>query len=101
MLKVKADGAEHAVSGHAYYDTAMVKVLSTTLTGKFTNHLGAKTVTGEVVEKRVAPGPPGSHAVSGSWLQQHAAGNEAMRSCARSPASATQCDFLCSGNSRQ
>src|SRR5215831_13249044 len=25
-LKVKADGAEHKVSGHAYYDTAMVKV---------------------------------------------------------------------------
>jgi len=25
-LKVKADGAEHKVSGHAYYDTVMVKV---------------------------------------------------------------------------
>jgi hypothetical protein len=25
-LKVKADGADHKVSGHAYYDTAMVKV---------------------------------------------------------------------------
>ena len=25
-LEVKADGAEHKVSGHAYYDTVMVKV---------------------------------------------------------------------------
>ena len=25
-LKVKADGAEHKVSGHAYYDTVMVKI---------------------------------------------------------------------------
>src|SRR5260370_36485082 len=29
-LKVKADGAEHKVTGHAYYDTAMVKVISPT-----------------------------------------------------------------------
>jgi hypothetical protein len=104
-LKVKADGVEHPVSGHAYYDTAMVKILSpksdeivlkqggkefaritetvsadgTTLTGKFTNHVGTRVVTGEIVEKRTAAGPPGSHAVSGSWLQQHVAGNETMR----------------------
>jgi uncharacterized protein (DUF2141 family) len=104
-LKVKADGVEHAVAGHAYYDTAMVKVVSPssdeivlkqggkefaritetvsadgkTLTQKFTNHVGAKVVTGETVEKRTAAGPPGSHAVSGSWLQQHVAGNETMR----------------------
>ena len=104
-LKVKADGVEHAVTGHSYYDTAMVKILSpksleivlkqggkqfatitetvsadgTTLTEKFTNHIGAKVITGERVEKRVAAGPPGSHAVSGSWMQQHVAGNETMR----------------------
>jgi hypothetical protein len=104
-LKVKADGAEHPVTGHAYYDTAMVKVISptsdeivlkqggkefarinetvsadgTTLTGKFTNHVGAKVITGEVIEKRIAAGPPGSHAISGSWQQQHLTGNEVMR----------------------
>ena len=104
-LKVKADGAAHKVTGHAYYDTAMVKVISptsdeivlkqgdkefaritetvsadgATLTGRFTNHVGAKVVTGEVVEKRVASGPPGSHAVSGSWQQEQLKGNETMR----------------------
>ena len=104
-LKVKADGAEHPVTGHAYYDTAMVKVTSPTsdeivlkqggkefariietvsadgmtLTGKFKNHVGAKVITGEVVAKRVAGGPPGSHAISGSWQQQHLTGNEVMR----------------------
>ena len=104
-LKVKADGAEHKVTGHAYYDTAMVKVISATsdeivlkqgdkefarmtetvsadgatLTGRFTNHVGAKVVTGEVVEKRVASGPAGSHAVSGSWLQEQLKGNETLR----------------------
>jgi hypothetical protein len=104
-LKVKADGVEHKVTGHSYYDTATVKVISptadeivlsqggkefarisetvsadgATLTIKFTNHVGEKTVTGEVVEKRVAGGPPGSHAVSGSWQQQQLKGNETMR----------------------
>src|SRR5205814_9221559 len=29
-LKVKADGAEHQVTGHSYYDTAMVKITSPT-----------------------------------------------------------------------
>ena len=104
-LKVKADGVAHKVTGHAYYDTAMVKVTSpnsdeivlkhadkefariaetvsadgTTLTSRFTNHVGEKVVTGEVVEKRIASGPPGSHAVSGSWQQQGLKGNDALR----------------------
>ena len=104
-LKVKADGAEHKVTGHAYYDTAMVKVISptsdeiilkqggkefarisetvsadgTTLTGKFTNHVGAKVITGEVTEKRIASGPPGSHAISGSWQQGQLKGDDTMR----------------------
>jgi hypothetical protein len=94
-LKVKADGAEHKVSGHAYYDTVMVKVTGpnsdeqllkqgdkpfvrivetvsadgNTLTDKITNYTGAQPVTIEVTEKRVAPGPAGSHPVSGSWQQ--------------------------------
>ena len=104
-LKVKADGADHAVTGHAYYDTAMVKVTGpnademvlkhggkefahvsetvssdgTTLTSKFTQYVGDKTVTGEVTEKRIAAGPAGSHAVSGSWQAQQVQGNDAMR----------------------
>jgi len=104
-LKVKADGAEHQVTGHSYYDTAMVKITSptsdegvlkqggkeairftdtvsadgTTLTSKFTNHIGDKVVTGELVEKRLASGPPGSHPVSGSWQQQQFKGNDALR----------------------
>jgi hypothetical protein len=104
-LKVKADGVEHQVTGHAYYDTAMVKVTGpnsdevvlkqggkeiarfsdtisadgATLTTRFTNHAGEQVVNGEVIEKRIASGPPGSHAVSGSWQQQQLKGNETMR----------------------
>ena len=95
-LKVKADGAEHKVRGHAYYDTAMVKVTGPnsdeqvlkqgdktfaridetvsadgkTLTSKVTNYAGEHPVTLEVKEKRIAPGPAGSHPVSGSWQQE-------------------------------
>jgi len=104
-LKVKADGAEHKVSGHAYYDTAMVKVTGpnsdeqllkqggkpfvhivetvsadgNTLTDKITNYAGAQPVTIEVTEKRVAPGPAGSHPVSGSWQQDVFKGDETAR----------------------
>jgi hypothetical protein len=104
-LKVKADGAEHKVSGHAYYDTAIVKVTGpnsdeivlkqgskefahiietvstdgTTLTSKFTNHVGEQAVTAEMTERRVASGPTGSHPVSGSWQQQQQEGNDALR----------------------
>ena len=104
-LKVKADGADHKVSGHAYYDTAMVKVTGPnsdeivlkqgdkefakvsetvsadgkTLTSKFSNHVGAKVVTGEVTETRTASGPAGSHPVSGSWQQNRLKGDETLR----------------------
>jgi hypothetical protein len=104
-LKVKADGADHKVDGHAYYDTAMVKVTgpnsdeivlkqgsrefahiietvsadATTLTSKFTNHAGQQIVTGEVTEKRLAAGPTGSHPISGSWQQQQFEASDAMR----------------------
>src|SRR5262249_27887003 len=70
-LKVKADGAEHKVDGHAYYDSAIVKVTGpnsdeiilkqggrefahliesvsadgTKLNSRFTNHAGQQTVT--------------------------------------------------------
>jgi hypothetical protein len=105
-LKVPADGAWHKVTGHAYYDEIMVKVLSpnsieitqrlagktagvntmtlsadgNTLSGKFTGYQGAEPVTGTYSEKRVAAGPAGAHAISGSWLQdQMSAGNDALR----------------------
>jgi hypothetical protein len=104
-LKVKADGAVHQVSGHAYYDAVSVRVVSPTtvdatlmqggkvfvrmtetvsadgktLTTKFTNHSGQKVMTGETTAMRVANGPSGSHAISGSWQQQQAQGNDALR----------------------
>src|SRR5580658_5518900 len=72
---VKADGAEHRVSGQAYFDTVKVKVTGpssaeivlkqgskelvrfsdtvsadgTTLTSKVTNHVGAQTVTDKLI----------------------------------------------------
>ena len=104
-LKVKADGAEHKVSGHAYYDTTSVKVTGrnsdeqvlkqgdksiariveavsadgNTLTQKITSYAGAQPVTLELTEKRVAPGPAGSHPVSGSWQQAAFKGDETAR----------------------
>jgi hypothetical protein len=104
-LKVKADGADHKVSGHPYYDAAMVKVTGPasdeivlkqgdkefahitesvsadgkTLTSKFTNHVGEQTITGVTTEQRVASGPAGSHPVSGSWQQDQIQANDAMR----------------------
>ncbi len=39
------------------------------LTVKFTNDYGDKPATGTFTEKRVAAGAAGSHAISGSWLQ--------------------------------
>lgn len=99
---VKADGAEHRVSGQAYFDTAKVKVTGpssaeivlkqgskefvrfsdmvsadgTTLTSKVTNHVGEKTVTDNLIAKRVSAAPENSHPLSGAWQeQQHVGGN--------------------------
>jgi hypothetical protein len=102
-LKVKADGADHAVTGHAYYDSVTVKVLNPntieityhrggkvssretdtvsadgkTYTAKFVNYDGTKEVNGSVIEKRVAAGPAGAHAISGEWLQDQLSANDA------------------------
>ena len=100
---VKADGAEHKVTGQAYFDTVEVKVTGpnsaeivlkrgskelvrfsdtvsadgTTLTSKVTNHVGAQTETDEFTAKRVAAAPADSHPLSGSWVeQQHVAGEQ-------------------------
>lgn len=94
-VKVKADGAMHKVAGHPYYDELAVRVISptsleltqkkagkvmgsvtytlsadgNTLTGKFTDHSGAKTVNGAFTDTRVAAAGAGAHAASGSWQQ--------------------------------
>jgi hypothetical protein len=96
-VKVAADGQDHSVSGNPYFDVLNVAVLDertilktakkggkSLLTSKFsvsadgasattdftdsTATSGAP-VTGSVTFRRVASGPPGSHAVSGSWVQ--------------------------------
>ena len=92
-VSVKADGADQKVTGHPYFDTIAVKVVNAssveiiqkkdgkvmykdtatvssdgkTLTDKFTDTTGTQPVTGEVTSARVAAGPAGSHALSGSW----------------------------------
>jgi hypothetical protein len=108
-LTVKADGMDHAVTGHAYYDSVTVKVINPTTveityhragkvtgtetdtvsadgksySGKFVNYDGAKETTGSFTEKRVSGGPAGSHAISGEWLQdQLTAANEAATTVA-------------------
>ena len=94
--KVKADGTDQAVTGHPYYDTVAIKVVNdhevdetdkkggkvvatstTTISadGKtamfsFTDASdtnGGPPVTGKGTSVLVAPGPAGSHKVSGSW----------------------------------
>ncbi|MFY9531845.1 MAG: hypothetical protein WBC04_11205 [Candidatus Acidiferrales bacterium] len=92
---VKADGQDQKVSGHPYYDTVSIKVVDdrtieetdkkngktvatsktwvspdgNTLTFEFSNSsaTNADPVTGKGEETRVAKGPAGSHAISGSW----------------------------------
>jgi hypothetical protein len=95
-IKIKADGADHAVTGHPYFDTVAITVVNdheiqetdkksgvvvTTSTStvspdgnsiefSFTdsgNTNGGPPVTGKGRSTRVANGPSGSHAVSGSW----------------------------------
>jgi hypothetical protein len=95
-VDVKADGADHPVSGHPYYDSVSIKVLDdrtieevdkkngkTVATTKTTvspdgktatiefsdsSNTNAAPITGNVSVTRVAKGPAGSHAISGSWV---------------------------------
>lgn len=94
-VDVKADGQDQKVSGHPYYDTVSIKVVDdrnieeidkkngkivttsktslsadgNTLMFEFSDssNTNAAPVTGKGEETRVAKGPAGSHAVSGSW----------------------------------
>jgi hypothetical protein len=94
--KIKADGTDEAVSGHPYFDAVAIKVVSdheieetdkksgkvvSTSTStvssdgktlRFTfsdssNTNGGAPVTGKGEAERVAKGPSGSNAISGSW----------------------------------
>ena len=92
-IKVKADGTDQPVKGHAAYDTAAVKSAGAdsfdvtvkkagktmgtsnysvsadgkTLTQKWTDQSGTETASGENLYARVGPAPAGAHAASGSW----------------------------------
>ncbi len=92
-FKVKADGKDQRVAGYDYFDTIAVQitdpasvdmiyklagtVISTrnlnvsrddnTLAAHFADHSGPKTVSSDLMYKRLAPGPKGSHAISGTW----------------------------------
>jgi hypothetical protein len=94
-VTLAADGAYHPVANHAYYDEESVKAvddktvqMSTKLKGRETGHstmavsgdgktltinwtdtsvANAKPNSGSFEESRVASGPAGSHALSGSW----------------------------------
>jgi len=94
-IEVKADGQDHQVSGHPYYDTINIRVIDdntiettskkggnvvgtgTSIVSDGGNRLterfswkpetGAAQQSGTAVSTRVAKGPPGSHAISGSW----------------------------------
>jgi hypothetical protein len=94
-IDIKADGTDQKVTGHPYYDTASIKVVDdhtimetdkkdgkVVTTSKTTISADGKTamfefsdssdtnadpVTGKGESTRVAKGPAGSHAISGSW----------------------------------
>ncbi len=94
-VDVKADGQDHKVAGNPYYDTVNIKVVNDrtieetdkkngktvatakewvspdgkTLMFEFSDSSAsnAAPVTGKGQETRVAKGPAGSHAISGSW----------------------------------
>ncbi len=93
-IDIKADGTDQPLVGSKYYDTMAIKIVddktveqTTTKGGKVNETMkcvvsadgktltidfidyppGSKPVTGKGMMTRVTPGPPGSHAFSGSW----------------------------------
>jgi hypothetical protein len=95
LIDIKANGQDQKVSGHPYYDTVSIKVVDdrtieetdkkngkvvatsktwisadgNTMTFEFSDssNTNADPVTGKGEETRVAKGPAGAHAISGSW----------------------------------
>jgi len=98
QIKIKADGTDQKVTGHPYYDTVAVKVVDaktvertnklagkvtgtdqwtvsadgSAFSGKFTDYTGVYSTAAATTEKRLAAGPAGAHAASGSWMQDKA-----------------------------
>lgn len=96
-IKVKADGQDHAVTGHPDFDMVAIKVVNDhsfqetdkkngkvvstgtfvvaadgkTGTYEFTNDSGASPVTGKLMVKREAKGASGSNAAAGTWQFGH------------------------------
>jgi hypothetical protein len=94
-VNVPADGKDHAVTGHSYYDSFAVRVIDAasiegtgklkgkvtftdkmsvsadhnTLTHSIADHTGAALAKYDYTSKRVAAGKAGAHAVSGQWQQ--------------------------------
>lgn len=94
-LKILADGRDHRVTGEPCYDAVVVTVLdartveetekkngksvgstrmsvapdgkTATVTWMTSGNANAEAITGTDVESRLADGPRGSHAISGSW----------------------------------
>lgn len=94
-IKIKADGLDQAITGHPYYDTMAIKVISdheveetdkkngktvatskttvspdgNTLTFEFSDSSDTNSapVTGKGEETRVGKAPAGANAISGSW----------------------------------
>lgn len=96
-IKIKADGADHAVTGHPGYDSVAIEVVNDhtikqtekrdgkvvsvmtvavapdgkTANYEFTSYTSTGTATGKGVAERVAKGAPGSNAVAGTWKFGH------------------------------
>jgi len=92
-IDVKADGTDQKVSGFSYFDTVAVRVIDKRsievtekkdgkvmfvetdtvspggkrMNEKFTDKTEEKAVKGDIIFTRVAAGPAGAHAISGSW----------------------------------
>jgi hypothetical protein len=94
-INVKADGTDQSVSGHDYFDSIAVRIVSAnaveytrkkagkvistdtatvsadgkTLTDKWVDYSGTQPAMGTGTSTRVAAGAAGSHAASGTWQQ--------------------------------
>jgi hypothetical protein len=106
VIRIPADNEPHAVTGHPYYDAVAVMVVSpsevdivdskagnpvytivytvsadgTILSARLTDRTHAQAAVEAFTARRVAPGPGGSHAVSGSWQpDQLSEANDALR----------------------
>jgi hypothetical protein len=99
-IMVKADGMDQKVSGHDYYDSIAIKIVSDhavettrkkagktistdaarvstdgkTLTEEWVDYTGSKPGKQTTTSKRLTAAPPGSHEISGTWQQDRLSG---------------------------